>query len=72
MTYYQWEAQITPAGFWHFKNVQFGLYLGIEEGQVAMDGLGIRGVSHPFNWAAKRTGEAAASPAMFKYVFKAD
>ncbi|KAJ2921607.1 hypothetical protein H1R20_g15487, partial [Candolleomyces eurysporus] len=66
LTYYQWEAQTAPAGFWRFKNVQFGLYLGIEEGQVAADGLAIRGVSHPFSWVAKRTGEAAASPAMFK------
>ncbi|RXW17803.1 hypothetical protein EST38_g8058 [Candolleomyces aberdarensis] len=61
-----WEAQTTPAGFWRFKNVQFGLYLGIKEGQVATDGLAIRGVSHPFNWAAKRTDEAAPVAAVFK------
>lgn len=72
LTYYQWEAQTTPAGLWRFKNVQFGLYLGIEKGQVAKDGLATRGVSHPFNWIAKRTDEAGPSPAVFKYVFKAD
>ncbi|KAJ2935736.1 hypothetical protein H1R20_g1358, partial [Candolleomyces eurysporus] len=61
-----WEAQTMPAGFWRFKNVQFGLYLGIEKGRVATDGLAIRGVKHPFNWAAKRTDEAGPSPAVFK------
>ncbi|RXW18149.1 hypothetical protein EST38_g7704 [Candolleomyces aberdarensis] len=58
-----WEAQTTPTGFWCFKNVQHGLYLGIEKGEAATNGLAIRGVSHPFDWAPKNGG---SSPASFK------
>ncbi|KAJ2920998.1 hypothetical protein H1R20_g16096, partial [Candolleomyces eurysporus] len=58
-----WEAQTTPTGFWCFKNVQHGLCLGIEKGEVVTDGITIRGVSHPFDWALK---DGESSPASFK------
>jgi hypothetical protein len=69
--YYQWEAQTTATEFWRFKNVQFGLYLGIEKGRVAANDLAIRGVSHPFDWAPERTEEDEAGRSVFKYVFHA-
>lgn len=66
----QWEAQTTATEFWRFKNVQFGLYLGAEKGRVAANDLAIRGVSHPFDWAPKRTEEEAGR-SVFKYVLHA-